>query len=71
MSPRFRALLVLAALVGVGSAQVPRANAVPPGGDQQCWYEVGVDPEYACHYCFDECMGTGYVCCIGSAQGAE
>lgn len=62
MTNRFRALVALAALLGVGAAHTPRADAAA-GQLYQCWYRVGIDSPGDCYVCSGECLGAGYVCC--------
>ena len=62
MTMKFRALLALAALVGLGAAATPGANAAE-GYMYQCWYRVGVDSPNTCYVCSGPCLGAEYVCC--------
>jgi hypothetical protein len=57
---RRRFFVGLFILAGIGGFATQGQSAVAQG-DKQCWYEVGTTP--ACDYCFDGCMGSGYVCC--------
>jgi hypothetical protein len=69
MTTRFRALVALAALLGVGAAHLSRADAAE-GKWYQCWHEVGVDPPNSCPYCEDACS-NGPCCIIDSEAQAE
>jgi hypothetical protein len=68
MTNKFRALIALAALLGLASAHIPRVTAAEAGTNIQCWYRVGIDSENTCWDCFDDCMGAGYICCMGAAE---
>jgi hypothetical protein len=62
MTTRFRALVALAALLGVGAAHISRADAAEEGKWYQCWHEPGLDPPNTCKICEDACAGGP--CCI-------
>lgn len=62
MTAKFRALLALAALVGLGAAYTPGANAAE-GSLYTCWYRVGIDSPADCYVCTEGCLGANYVCC--------
>lgn len=67
MTVKFRALLALAALLGVSAAHIPRASAAS-NFFHQCWYRPGIDSPSDCYICAEECLGPEYICCIFSVE---
>jgi hypothetical protein len=70
VTTKFRALLALAALLGMSAGYTPRASAASDFV-LQCWYQPGVDSPEDCTWCNYACMGPEYVCCDPDGADAE